>query len=173
MNEAMPRPRPPLHSRSLAPRQGDWVVRIGQGPRTRLRAPYGTPEFEAEYPPHAAIRGEPARGPRRASAGTLRWLCDHHRASSAWAALSPATRRQRENIMAHVLERAGACRSPRRPRRSSVDGRERRARRQPGQQLSPTPCARSSGGRSTPTWSRGIRRRSEERRRPKTGGFTA
>jgi hypothetical protein len=102
MNDAMPRPRPPHLIREVS-RHGrvTWVVRIGHGPRTRLRAAYGTPGFEAEY--HAAIRGEPASGPRRAGAGTLQWLWDRYRQSSAWSALANATRRQRENIMLHVL----------------------------------------------------------------------
>ena len=127
MNDAMPRPRPPHLIREVS-RHGrvTWVVRIGHGPRTRLRAAYGTPEFEAEY--HAAIRGEPASGPRRAGAGTLQWLWDRYRQSSAWSALANATRRQRENIMLHVLDRAGAMPLSALTRAHIVDGREDRAK---------------------------------------------
>jgi hypothetical protein len=35
-----------------------WYVRIGKGPRIRIRSEYGTPEFDAEY--QAAIAGLPA-----------------------------------------------------------------------------------------------------------------
>jgi integrase len=41
------------------------------------------------------------------AAGTLAWLVDRYRDSGAWAALSVATRRQRENILRHVLATAG------------------------------------------------------------------
>jgi hypothetical protein len=29
-----------------------WYVRINKGPRIRIRAAFGTPEFDAEYQPH-------------------------------------------------------------------------------------------------------------------------
>jgi hypothetical protein len=46
----MPRPRPPYLVRQIT-RHGKavWYVRIGAGPRTRIRATYGTPEFMEEY----------------------------------------------------------------------------------------------------------------------------
>jgi hypothetical protein len=50
------------------------IVRVEHVPRTRLRAAYGTPEFEAEY--HAAIRGEIVSDWRKATHGTLQWLWD-------------------------------------------------------------------------------------------------
>src|SRR4051812_9134422 len=45
---AMPRPRP-LHVHRETSRHGRtvWYVRIGKGPRIRLRAEFGSPEFEA------------------------------------------------------------------------------------------------------------------------------
>jgi len=54
--EAMPRPRPPHLQREVT-RHGkaNWYVRIGKGPRVRIRADFGTPEFDAEY--QAAITG--------------------------------------------------------------------------------------------------------------------
>jgi integrase len=39
--------------------------------------------------------------------GTLSWLWDRYRETTSWSRLSNATRRQRENIMKHVLEKAG------------------------------------------------------------------
>jgi hypothetical protein len=35
------------------------------------------------------------------------WLIERYREVGAWTTLSPATRRQRENIFKHVLENAG------------------------------------------------------------------
>jgi len=105
----MVRPRPPHLNREIT-RHGKpiWVVRIGKGPRTRLRAPYNTPEFWEEY--RAAVKGEPIPGTTpRVLATSLQWLWDSYRQTGAWQnELKPATRRQRENIMKHVLARDGA-----------------------------------------------------------------
>ena len=127
MNEAMPRPRPPHLIREVS-RHGKatWVVRVGHGPRTRLRATYGTPEFEAAYP--AAIKGEVVPARRKASAGTLQWLWDEYRQSSAWGSLANATRRQRENIMLGVLREAAGMPLSSVDRDAIIEGRERRAK---------------------------------------------
>ena len=82
-----------------------WVVRVGKGPRTRMRAPYGSPEFLAAY--HAAISSPAAVKPRKPGEGIFAWLWELYRASPAWAELSPATKKQRENFMRLALERAG------------------------------------------------------------------
>lgn len=82
-----------------------WFVRIGKGPRIRLRADYGTPEFDTQY--RAALAGESSISAPRAQSGTLAWLVDQYRESRSWLDLSKATRRQRENIFKHVLESAG------------------------------------------------------------------
>ena len=82
-----------------------WVVRVGKGPRTRMRAPYGSPEFLAAY--HAAISSPAAVKPRKPDEGTFAWLWNLYRASPAWAELSPATKKQRENLIRVALERAG------------------------------------------------------------------
>lgn len=103
----MPRPRPPHLHRQLT-RHGRvvWYVRIGKGPRTRLRNPYGGEAFWAEY--HAAIAGEPLGGaPAKPGAGSLAWLWDRYRDSGAWDELNTSTRRQRENLMRRVLEQSG------------------------------------------------------------------
>jgi integrase len=105
-----------------------WSVRLNrQSPRVRLRAEFGTPEFEMEY--FAAVRGEkPAKeAATRASSGTLEWLWLRYTQSSAWTqGLKPATRRQRENIMKHVLEKAGKAPLEEIDKSSIVDGREHR-----------------------------------------------
>ena len=102
----MPRPRPPhLHRQITQHGKTVWYVRIGKGPRTRIRAAYGSPEFKAEY--DAAISGERPHSPRAPSVASLQWLWDSYRKTGAWSILKPATRRQRENIMLHVLKDAG------------------------------------------------------------------
>ena len=105
MIAAMPRPRKPhLHRERNRHGVHVWYVRKGQGPRFRLRGEFGSDEFNAQY--DLAIQGKlPKRG--QATAGTLRWLWDAYRKTDGWKAFSPATRRQRENIMLHVLKAAG------------------------------------------------------------------
>jgi integrase len=81
-----------------------WVVRVGKGPRTRLRDAYGSPAFLAAY--HAAIARPAASRPRKPGEGTFGWLWDLYRASPAWAELSPATKKQRENLIKPILDQA-------------------------------------------------------------------
>lgn len=103
---AMPRPRPPhLHRQRTRHGKHVWYVRKGRGRRYRLRSEFGSDSFNAEY--EAAIQGK-ALKPGQAMAGSLQWLWDQYRKSGDWTALSAATRRQRENIMLHVIKLAGA-----------------------------------------------------------------
>jgi integrase len=103
----MPRPRLPY----LYPernRHGTlvWYVRVGKGPRTRIREPYGTNEFAAAY--HAAIAGKPSQRKLRGSeSGSVEWLIDRYRETTRWGQLSPATRRQRENVFKSLVSRSG------------------------------------------------------------------
>lgn len=84
-----------------------YYVRVRKGPRIPIRGEYGSPEFMADYT--AALGGGKVKAPPppRASRGTLRWLVEHWQRSSDWASTEPATRRQRENILLHVLEKSG------------------------------------------------------------------
>lgn len=84
-----------------------WFFRARHGQRIRLPGDYGSPEWRAAY--DAALAGQTAGKPPevRASRGTLRWLVDNWKRSSDWAATEPATRRQRDNILQHVLEKSG------------------------------------------------------------------
>jgi integrase len=70
----------------------------------RLRAEYGTPEFDAEY--RAALAGAPMRK-AAPSNSSLAWLLARYRETGAWTDLSAATRRQRDNIFRQVAETAG------------------------------------------------------------------
>jgi integrase len=102
-----------------------WYVRR-RDRRIRIRAEYGTPEFDAEY--RAAVSGVAPGAALPAAPHTLSWLIERYRETAAWAALSPATRRQRENIFRQVAASAG-----REPFASITSdtiaaGRDRRAR---------------------------------------------
>lgn len=99
----MPKPKLP-HLQREKTRHGKmvWYVRMGQGPRIRLNAAYGTPEFMTQYT--AALRGEmPAKTNAKSSKGTLAWLVGRYKESSAWSSLASTTRRQRELIYKSVI----------------------------------------------------------------------
>jgi len=122
----MPRPRPPhLHREESRHGVTTWYVRRGHGPRLRIRAAFGTPEFEAEY--RAALDGTPVEHIKKAAVGTLQWLWERYRETTAWTALSLATRRQRENIMRGVLGLSGHESAAAIKRQHVVAGRDRRA----------------------------------------------
>jgi integrase len=106
MMDAMPRPRPP-HLQRETTRHGRvvWYVRVGKAGRVRIKADFGTAEFDTEY--RAALSGKPRPSKDGPDAGTLEWLITRYRETTAWAALSAATRRQRENIFKHVIKTAG------------------------------------------------------------------
>lgn len=126
MMDDMPRPRPPhLHRETTRHGKTVWFVRIGKGPRIRIRGEYGTPEFTAAY--DAAVAGTPRPDPKKVAKGTLKWLWERYREGSAWLALGRATRRQRENIMTHVLATSGDVPFAAIARKDIVAGRERRA----------------------------------------------
>jgi integrase len=91
----------------------------------RISAEYGTPEFDAGY--QTAIAGRPVERRGRAATGTLAWLLERYRETTAWTDLSLATRRQRENIMRGVLAQAGHESAAAIRRSHIVAGRDRRA----------------------------------------------
>jgi integrase len=82
-----------------------WVVRVGHGPRTRLRAPYASAEFMREY--RAAVENPRAHGRPLRGEGTFEWLWTLYQRSPAWTSLRPATQRDRTRLMRLALERAG------------------------------------------------------------------
>lgn len=121
----MSRPRPPhLHHEQTRHGAFVWYVRKGHGPRIRIKAEYGSEAFWAEY--RAALEGAPAPS-KVAKAHTLAWGINRYRNSSAWAALSNATRRQSENIYRAVIKTAGNVLLPHITTETIKAGRERRA----------------------------------------------
>lgn len=122
---AMPRPRPPyLHRETTRHGAVVWYVRKNDGPRIRVKGEYGSPEFWAAY--REALEGR-AEVQKKASPHTLQWALDKYRASSAWASLSNATRRQRENIFKAVIASAGNERLSDIDKASIIASREKRA----------------------------------------------
>ena len=126
MIDDMPRPRPPglqlRHSRHGKP---VWYVRVARGPLIRIRGEFGTPAFDAAY--KAAVNGHPSDAKPKVTTGSLSWLFDRYRKTSAWQSLSAATRRQRENIMAGVLKLSGTEPYADIGRQDIAAGRDRRA----------------------------------------------
>jgi len=121
----MPRPRPPHLQREIT-RHGKvvWYVRVDRGPRIRIRSEYCTPEFDAEY--RAALSGTPTQKAVPATS-SLQWLLARYRETSVWSDLSAATRKQRDNIFASVLETAGHEPYARITTATIETGKERRA----------------------------------------------
>lgn len=108
MIDDMPRTRKPyLHRYHTRHGKFIWYVRKPGEGRVRLRAVFGTPEFDAEYA--AAIEGATKQIARsKLESGSLGWLWERFRETGNWTSLKQSTRRARENIMAHVLAKSAA-----------------------------------------------------------------
>lgn len=84
-----------------------WYFRARHGERIPLRGEYGSQQWMDDYKAALAgvTRAEPPKP--RASKGTLRWLVENWKRSTDWSQMKPATQRQRENILLHVLAKSG------------------------------------------------------------------
>lgn len=103
---SMPRPRPPnLHLERTRHGAIAWYFRRGKGKRIRIRGAYGSPEFLDSYEAARAATA-PHRAPMEA-AGSLAWLIARYYDSGKWARLSPASKRQRENIFKNAAKTEG------------------------------------------------------------------
>jgi integrase len=103
----VPRPRPPyLHKTVSRHGRTVWYVWRRPGPKIRIHGDYGSPEFMTAY--HAAVWGDKAPEKPKDARGSLSALIAAYQASPAWAALSPATRKQRENIFSRIRKAAGS-----------------------------------------------------------------
>lgn len=102
-----------------------WYVRVGKGPRVRLRDPYGSPAFLAAY--RDAIAGKAVSEPRKPGAGSLLWLWETYRASPAWRRLSPNTQKQREFVLRPILNTAGGFAADSITRKEIIAARDERA----------------------------------------------
>lgn len=106
-----------------------WYFRLNKtSKRIRLRGDFGTEQFIADYA--AAISGAPKSGEIEiaiSKKGTLRWLASEWKMSSSWVSTRPTTRRQRENILLHILENNGDLPFDQVDELAILQGRERRA----------------------------------------------
>ena len=144
----MPRPRPPypvaakLHG-TVVP---FWYVRRN-GKRIRLRAEFGTPEFDAEY--QVALAAHQPATEVRTTAGTLAWLIECFRGTAAWQARSDVRHGQAGRDISAGAQDGRQCSAlghnakayPRRPGAPIEDART-------GAPLPRMRCARYFGGRS-------------------------
>ena len=160
IGRTMPRHRPPFLQRRVS-RHGvtAWYVRIGKGPLIRIKAGFGTPEFDVEY--QAAVSGGARAQKDTASmagskagtrVGTLAWLIERYRETAAWAELRPATRRNRDNHFKRIIANAGQ-----QPYRAITQtaierGKERRAQPRRRRAIISMPCAGCSAGPKVPSW---------------------
>jgi len=122
----VPRPRPThLHLEITRHGRKVWYVRVGRGRRVRIRAEYGTSEFDAEY--RAALSGAAPARKDLPSCSSLTWLIARYRETTAWTDLSAATRRRCDNTFASVTVTVGTEPYTRITRATIEAGRERRA----------------------------------------------
>jgi integrase len=119
-------PQLPPHLHREITRHGKpvWYVRRGKGRRVRIPGEYGSAEFLAAY--DAALGGR-AKGHKSRPSGSFAWGVERYRESQTWASLSPATRRQRDNIFARIAATHGDTMLASWRRGDIAAGRDKRA----------------------------------------------
>lgn len=125
-----PMPRKlPIHLHREINRHGKpvWYFREGKGPRIRIPGEYGSPQFTAAY--EAALAGGGPARRRGPLDGSFSWGLALYRKSQAWATLSRATRRQRDNIFERIEATLGASKLTDWKRGDIAAGRDKRADR--------------------------------------------
>lgn len=121
----MPRRRPDYIHREKRRERHVWIFRRDHGPRIRLPDEYGTPEFWDAY--NAAMAGTAMPTKRGRKVGSLAYALAQYRASSAWASLSVATRKQREAIFRHAEAKSGDTPVVNIKKGTIIAGREKRS----------------------------------------------
>jgi integrase len=86
-----------------------WYLRVGHGPRIRIRGEFGTAAFNEAVAAAQEGRRPAAASRRGGQAGSVQWLVDQYMASARWARLKPATRKQREGFLRAMTARVGAA----------------------------------------------------------------
>ncbi|MEN6306067.1 MAG: tyrosine-type recombinase/integrase [Armatimonadia bacterium] len=122
----MPRTKLP-HLQREQSRHGTWkwYVRIGKGPRIRIKAIYGSKEFMAEY--HAAICGAAPKPKIAGEPDTLAWAIHSYMATPQWARHAAETRKQLGYQFKRMEENAGDELLAEFDKQAIIDVRERRA----------------------------------------------
>src|ERR1700745_1193718 len=78
---------------------------LARGRGQELGPASGTQECDAEY--QSALVGKPRQANSSTAAGSLAWLIERYRETTAWTDLSLATRRNRENHFKRGIGKAG------------------------------------------------------------------
>jgi integrase len=85
---------PHLHHEKTRHGKWVWYVRVDHGPRIRLKEPFGTKEFRAEYN-QALVSGSPSKEDGKPNGReTLGWLIKEFMKSGDWTKLAKETRKQ-------------------------------------------------------------------------------
>jgi integrase len=124
-DQTMP-PQLPPHLHRQVTRHGKvvWYYRRGKGRRVRIPGAFGSAEFLAAYDIAIGPGAKPHKSP---PTGTFAWALSLYRQSQAWASLSPATRRQRDNIFARISRTHGNTQIGAWKRGDIAAGRDKRA----------------------------------------------
>lgn len=101
-----------------------FYFRRGKGKRISLPSP-SDEGFQEAY--ERALTGTEAPRPVKAGTGSLEWLINQYRQSSAYLGYSRATRRQRDNIFHGVLKSSGHVQYRNIRKSHIIDGRESRS----------------------------------------------
>lgn len=106
MTDGMPRTRLPyLRHEKNRHKTLVWYFRKGDGPRIRLRAPYGSKAFQAEY--DAALSGSPVED-ATPSSGTVKWLVERYKESGKFlTSYKESTRTVRSRVLNSFCEKSG------------------------------------------------------------------
>ena len=125
MNGDMPRKLPPYVNRHRT-RHGKtlFYFRRNKGPRVPL-PDISSDDFTAKYLSALAASGPPEK--RIVGVGSLEWLIARYRETTIYRSLSPATRKQRDNIFKGVVAKAGHHPYKAISRKAIVNGRGDRA----------------------------------------------
>jgi integrase len=122
----MPKPRPPhLTRETTAQGKVKWFYREGHGPRTYLKAIYGTSEFWAAY--DAAARGQPLQSQSSKARFSIAWCIEQYMASRSWAKMAAESRKQMGYQLKRIEENAGAVDLRQITRKHILEGQQRRA----------------------------------------------
>lgn len=123
-------PKLPMHLRPERTRHGKLVyfVRVGHGPRIRIREEFDTAEFWQAYRDAVAGKAPPTKATKPENkSGSLAWLTARYMASSDWSnEISQATRKQRGAIYRAVNAKIGDKPFAAVTKAKITEGRERR-----------------------------------------------
>lgn len=121
----MPRKLPPfVYLETSRHGKAVYYFRRGKGQRHRLPE-IGAEGFDARY--HEVLSQSEPEKKAPSGAGSLKWLITRYRETSSYRGLSPATRKQRDNIFKGVVTKSGDKPYRAITRKTIVNNRDKRA----------------------------------------------